>query len=1152
MKILKLRGRNLASLVGEFEIDFGVEPLVGAGLFAITGPTGAGKSTLLDAMCLALYGSYPRLTMAGSDKVADPSGELVQASAEAHVMSRGTGECWAEMEFVGQDDVQYVARWELRRAYGKPAGNLQPVQRSLRVVGGDVVADKVKDVNAKVEVVTGLTPEQFCRTCLLAQGQFDSFLRAGSDERTALLEKITGTEVYRKISAAVFAGAKEKREAWQRLVEQMQGVVLLSEEEREARRLQVEELGVSEKRAQGELEVVRVQRGKWEALRQAELKAVAAREDVAVAEARWEERAGERRLLAEMAQVEPLRALHGEMVAGEAAVVAAKGEVARLESVVAELEKKVVAAREEAEVAGKLLAEWEERVERWKPEWVKAGQLDHELQLLDSELVRWREAASVAREEAQAAEKRLEVAASELAQMEEKLAKVVEWRREREHWRATVEAAGVIEQQLSEREKLVAAVRGVEKPEFTSVALGAMAAAAQRRLEELSARAAAFDSARVAREMQLIERAQELTKECGRLDPEIAAKRAEVARLAEQVTEWDQAVARVEAQLKEARGALDLAELSASDAADRMRHALEEGKPCPVCGSTHHAVEAVVGGMVEKFVERVKQLEEEQGEQQKLRQACVTQKDQAEGMLPVLTTQLEAARKELGGVVGQLDVAEEEWAARREACAREMAAAKETAAEVQQVQGRVKQLQQQGQAAERYEQIAAIEAQVWPQLGVMEIKDWEQATAKLKQNCDNYRRAEQVQVGIEKEIGGKRGDVAVAREAQEGKQGAVKQAELVLSGGENRREGLAAQRALLPAKGQQQEAEEELKRRQGRVSKAAREMATVEQDLKNHRVLLGEAQGKLSGALEASEKGREAFAVACGERGVERVAELLAHDVVWRQGVEQELHTIEKALTEARAVAAKAVESVEQARGETDGLEDVARLEAKVAELEAERARAHGEVARIGLELEQDDAQRAKVAAQQRAADAAREVYQSWSEVDRAIGSATGEKFQRLVQNVTLDHLVHLANHHLAGFSQRYALERVAGAELGIQLVDREMGDARRAGSTLSGGERFLVSLGLALALSSLEGKETFVDALFIDEGFGSLDGESLDMVMETLEALPGTGRRVGVITHVDGMRERIPVQVQVTKRGAGRSTVKVVDLGSSARAAFG
>lgn len=108
------------------------------------------------------------------------------------------------------------------------------------------------------------------------------------------------------------------------------------------------------------------------------------------------------------------------------------------------------------------------------------------------------------------------------------------------------------------------------------------------------------------------------------------------------------------------------------------------------------------------------------------------------------------------------------------------------------------------------------------------------------------------------------------------------------------------------------------------------------------------------------------------------------------------------------------------------------------------------------------------------------------------------------------------------------------------------MGDERRATRSLSGGERFLVSLALALALSGLEGRQSFVDTLFIDEGFGSLDAETLDLAVDALETLQGRGRKVGVITHVAGMMERIAVQIRVEKRGSGRSVVRVVDRGAA------
>jgi len=171
-------------------------------------------------------------------------------------------------------------------------------------------------------------------------------------------------------------------------------------------------------------------------------------------------------------------------------------------------------------------------------------------------------------------------------------------------------------------------------------------------------------------------------------------------------------------------------------------------------------------------------------------------------------------------------------------------------------------------------------------------------------------------------------------------------------------------------------------------------------------------------------------------------------------------------------------------------------------------------------------------------------VCDTWDAVDEAIGSSSGDKFRRFAQGVTLEHLVHLANAQLATLSPRYRLARSATTDLALHVLDRDMGDQLRATRSLSGGERFLVSLALALALSGLEGRESFVDTLFIDEGFGSLDAETLDLAVDALETLQGRGRKVGVITHVAAMIERIAVQVRVEKRGNGRSVVRVVDGG--------
>ena len=159
-----------------------------------------------------------------------------------------------------------------------------------------------------------------------------------------------------------------------------------------------------------------------------------------------------------------------------------------------------------------------------------------------------------------------------------------------------------------------------------------------------------------------------------------------------------------------------------------------------------------------------------------------------------------------------------------------------------------------------------------------------------------------------------------------------------------------------------------------------------------------------------------------------------------------------------------------------------------------------------------------------------------------AIGSADGAKFRRFAQGVTLDRLAALADRHLSTLAPRYRLTRTEG--LGLAIVDRDMGDERRSTRSLSGGERFLASLALALALSGLEGRRSFVDTLFIDEGFGSLDAATLDVAIDALESLQSEGRKVGVISHVAAMHERIPVQIRVIRAGLGLSRVAVVDAG--------
>ncbi|WP_086479293.1 SbcC/MukB-like Walker B domain-containing protein [Oceanospirillum sanctuarii] len=162
-----------------------------------------------------------------------------------------------------------------------------------------------------------------------------------------------------------------------------------------------------------------------------------------------------------------------------------------------------------------------------------------------------------------------------------------------------------------------------------------------------------------------------------------------------------------------------------------------------------------------------------------------------------------------------------------------------------------------------------------------------------------------------------------------------------------------------------------------------------------------------------------------------------------------------------------------------------------------------------------------------------------WAQMNHMLGSANGDKFRRFAQGLTLEYLIELANRQLLQLHDRYQLRRKADAELEIEILDTWQADAVRDTRTLSGGESFLVSLALALALSDLVSHKVRIDSLFLDEGFGTLDSETLEMALNALDNLNASGKMIGVISHISAMKERIPVQIKVNKKpGLGISVL--------------
>lgn len=233
MKILTIRLKNLASIEGTFEIDFQAEPLRSAGIFAISGPTGAGKSTILDALCLALYDKTPRFSASVESLYMSDIGESRVNQADVkNILRRGTGEGFAEVDFLGASGHCYRSRWSVRRTGSRANGSL----RSQTIQVTDLTANQElqgtrKELLAQLVTLVGLTYEQFTRTVLLAQNDFATFLKSRESAKAELLEKLTGTEIYSRISSEIYLRSKTADAELNQLKSNATLIELLSEEE---------------------------------------------------------------------------------------------------------------------------------------------------------------------------------------------------------------------------------------------------------------------------------------------------------------------------------------------------------------------------------------------------------------------------------------------------------------------------------------------------------------------------------------------------------------------------------------------------------------------------------------------------------------------------------------------------------------------------------------------------------------------------------------------------------------------------------------------------------------------------------------------------------------------------------------------------------
>jgi exonuclease SbcC len=1242
MKILAIRGKNLASLAGEFEVDFTRDPLLNAGLFAISGATGSGKSTLLDALCLALYGDTPRLMQATGEKIPDVHSEQVTPSDPRNLLRRGCGEGFAEVDFVGIDGVAYRANWTVRRARARDDGKLQPVEYQLTRIDNlqAVTGTKKGEVHPAVARLVGLSFAQFTRAVLLAQNDFATFLKADDNARAELLQTLTGSERFERLSIRVYQRYGLEKQALDALNQQLAGAPPLDDTARA-------ELETACKLAHSAADQREQQKSALEAMQRWHQALIDKQTTITQAQATLEQAnqthlaAADRRAhLAQVSALEPARPLHAECVRLNEATQHTASQLQTLEADLIAADQARTQAESALAQAQQQLATAAQAQKTQQPEIDTAKRLDVEIALQAKQC---QAANSTLANESQA----FAAQSGKHRTLTEQHTLTAKTQAETEAWltahsqhAALAENWKHVEYLLLEAEKTAAARQSAE--------------AETLRLQQTEARAkevaaqqtASLEKCVLAREQADAE-ARSASERCARFNPDALAQQKTDAenlrvRLQTAQTGWTQWQERqrelagteqeantlrqarqtseyalhdltqqrpgLEGQLLQAARTLQSIQAACNQDVEVLRATLTEGEACPVCGANEHpyaesgaahqlhelfktqqAEHDTLRGTLEGVVKQeashsatMKAQDQQLAALATRLQALTVRRDEAAGNWQAAQQQLDAPALEAGetaawlvsqasaNAAALLSLNQQEAELRADQKTREMAQAK--LAQAQSAEQKAREAGQQAReslaqstqaslaARQQAEQIAQALAGLLTKLdAVLHAADWRadwtgaptdfrQARQKEATTWQQQHDAHALQARTLDELVGQIAAASLLAKMSEIEAQARTAAQHAAKQLHDTQQARAQCLAGKPVAEVENTLAHTLEAAQNAVgtqeitANAARTSATqavTTRDLAGKH--LAELRSQAEQAATARADWLSSFnADTASPLDLDQLIALLQLDAQWLKAERNALTSLDKAVETAATVLKERQTQCDAHRALHPEAAPAAEIEARLAEVLPLLAQEKAAVIEMDVALRQDDERRLKAAGliEQMRAQTART--ETWARLNEMIGSAKGEKFRRIAQQYTLDVLLGYANRHLADLSRRYLLERLPDT-LTLLVVDLDMADEKRSVHSLSGGESFLVSLALALGLASLSSHSVKVESLFIDEGFGSLDAETLNMAMDALDKLQTLGRKVGVISHVHEMAERIGVQIQVQQQSGGQSRLAVL-----------
>jgi len=1073
MKILELRFKNLNSLCGEWFIDFTTPEYVSNGIFAITGPTGAGKSTILDGICLALYGRTPRLK------------SITKSSNE--IMSRQTGECFAEVTFETQTG-KFRCHWSQHKARKKAAGRLADSKHEVSdAVSGQILESKKRDVACAIEERTGMDFDRFTRSMLLAQGGFAAFLQAAPDERAPILEQITGTEIYSKISKCVHERQREEHGKLKLLEAETAGIVTLSDEEEVSLKKELSD----KQKTEAKDGTINNEVGKsilWltgiDAIK-SELSAINKESEILSNDLKT----------FEADRVKFQKALKAAELDSEYATLSSKRHQQKLDlEALTKLEVQLPEQEKKLGLKEAGLKKTEEAVVKVKAEQKSELDLIKKVRAFDLRITEKQSALKTAKSDYQKTEKQL----SEKKEQQQK----AQFSQE-----AANNNISKVEEYLSVNAHDAALVS-----ELTGI---------NEQIKYLQT--AATNISDINRQISGLEKQLETdTKQHTKQEKSCHTLKEKHNAVTKLVSQTKEAIAKLlgDRLLREYRAEHDgllreMAYLGKIASLEDERAKLKDNKPCPLCGSLHHPF---AEGNIPEIDETERQIS--------ALSALIEKVELKENALKEHETKEKKDGSELAEAEKRLVKASNKKDEYQKNIFR-------SEKELKVVLGKYAELKK------------SVILKLEP-FGVKEIPDTDmdsviQTLNTRQKNWQDYLKKKN---DIEKKNTELAAEIKNLDDIIQTFSESLKEKHGILDTHKEELDKLTADRTELYG---QKNPDTEEARLEGLVTETEKAEKAARENRDHIKEQLNELKISITALKESTNQRKpeldnleSSFKVNYKKAGFEDEPTFILYQLSADERNELSLRAKELDGKQADIASRKKDRKTRLSQEIDKKITEVPldALQNKQAEIQESLKVLGEEIGAIKQKLTDNTNAKAKHQQKKLLIEAQKKECARWNALHSLIGSSDGKKYRNFAQGITFELMVSHANRQLEKMTDRYMLIRDDEQPLELNVIDNYQAGEIRSTKNLSGGESFIVSLSLALGLSNMASCKVQVDSLFLDEGFGTLDEDALEIALETLSCLQQDGKLIGVISHVSALKERISTQINVQPVSGGKSAI--------------